>query len=239
MSHYHRYLESKGDDNKLLKTIGDAKPFFDNNIWFFLLRLSNEQDFINWLDVFNADDIEYSHNDHVICEFCYLAIERLWRYHLGGKTVNDRVEILFRILAKAELKRCSELAIACVFAIMEIFNSEHRYEEARSLYESKYPKYEELPFAQLILNGSMGNSYFRDVAEVHGHALDYFKLSNVCVATSFYQRPASRVYFFLPILRNLLYLIVFCNRPFIYFSNRACFVSSRAPVWGADRKSVV
>lgn len=177
LSHYHRYLESKGDDNKLLKTIGDAKPFFDNNIWFFLLRLSNEQDFINWLDVFKADDIEYSHNDHVICECCYLAIERLWRYHLGGKTVNDRVEILFRILAKAELKRCSELAIACVFAIMEILNSEHRYEEARSLYESKYSKYEELPFAQLILNGSMGNSYFRDVAEVHGHALDYFKRS--------------------------------------------------------------
>ena len=50
LSHYHRYLESKGDDNKLLKTIGDAKPFFDNNIWFFLLRLSNEQNFINWLD---------------------------------------------------------------------------------------------------------------------------------------------------------------------------------------------
>lgn len=177
LSHYHRYLESKGNDNKLLKTIGDAKSFFDNNIWFFLLRLSNEQDFINWLDVFNADDIEYSHNDHVICECCYLAIERLWRYHLGGKTVNDRVKILFRILEKAELKRCSELAIACVFAIMEIFNSEHRYEEARSLYESKYSKYEELPFAQLILNGSMGNSYFRDVAEAHSHALDYFKRS--------------------------------------------------------------
>ena len=87
------------------------------------------------------------------------------------------MKILFRILEKAELKRCSELAIACVFAIMEIFNSEHRYEEARSLYESKYSKYEELPFAQLILNGSMGNSYFRDVAEVHGHALDYFKRS--------------------------------------------------------------
>lgn len=34
-----------------------------------------------------------------------------------------------------------------------------------------------MPFAQLILNGSMGNSYFRDVAEVHGHALDYFKRS--------------------------------------------------------------
>lgn len=177
LSHYHRYLESKGDDNKLLKTIGDAKPFFDNNIWLFFLRLSNEQDFINWLDVFKADDIEYPHNDHVICECCYLAIERLWRYHLGGKPVNDRVEILFRILVKAELKRCSELAIACIFAIMEIFNSEHRYEEARSLYESKYSKYEELPFAQLILNGSMGNSYFRDVAEVHGHALDYFKRS--------------------------------------------------------------
>lgn len=93
------------------------------------------------------------------------------------KPVNDRVEILFRILAKAELKRCSELAIACVFAIMEIFNSDHRYEEARLLYESKYSKYEKLPFAQLILNGSMGNSYFRDVAEVHGHALDYFKRS--------------------------------------------------------------
>lgn len=85
------------------------------------------------------------------------------------------MKILFRILEKAELKRCSELAIACVFAIMEIFNSEHRYKEARSLYESKYSKYEELPFAQLILNGSMGNSYFRDVAEVHGHALNYFK----------------------------------------------------------------
>lgn len=177
LSHYHRYLESKGDDNKLLKTIGDVKPVFDNNIWFFLLLLSNEQAFINWLDVFKADDVEYSHNDYVICECCYLAIERLWRYHLVGETVNDRVEILFRILAKAELKRCSELAIACVFAIMEIFNSEHRYEEARSLYESKYSKYEELPFAQLILNGSMGNSYFRDVAEVHGHALDYFKRS--------------------------------------------------------------
>ena len=177
LSHYHRYLESKGDDNKLLKTIGDVKPVFDNNIWFFLLLLSNEQAFINWLDVFKADDVEYSHNDYVICECCYLAIERLWRYHLVGEPVNDRVEILFRILAKAELKRCSELAIACVFAIMEIFNSEHRYEEARSLYESKYSKYEELPFAQLILNGSMGNSYFRDVAEVHGHALDYFKRS--------------------------------------------------------------
>jgi len=33
-------------------------------------------------------------------------------------------------------------------------------------------------------------------------------LSNVCVATSFYQRPASRVYFYaLFNLRNLLYLI--------------------------------
>ena len=33
-------------------------------------------------------------------------------------------------------------------------------------------------------------------------------LSNVCIATSFYQRPASRVYFFASFnLRNLLYLI--------------------------------
>lgn len=117
LSHYHRYLESKGDDNKLLKTIGDVKPVFDNNIWFFLLLLSNEQAFINWLDVFKADDVEYSHNDYVICECCYLAIERLWRYHLVGEPVNDRVEILFRILAKAELKRCSELAIACVLQL--------------------------------------------------------------------------------------------------------------------------
>lgn len=175
LSHYHQYLGSKGDDNKLLKTIGDAKPVFDNNIWLFLLLLSNEQAFIDWLDKFEADDIEYSHNDHVICKCCYLAIERLWRCHLVGESVNDRVEILFRILVKAELKHCSELAIACVFAIMEIFNSERRYEEARSLYKSKYPEYEEMTFAQLILNSSMGNSYFRDVAEVHVHALDHFK----------------------------------------------------------------
>lgn len=175
LSHYYQYLESKGDDNKLLKTIGDAKPVFDNNIWLFLLLLSNEQAFIDWLDKFEADNIEYSHNDHVICKCCYLAIERLWRCHLVGESVNDLVEILFRILVKAELKHCSELAIACVFAIMEIFNSERRYEEARSLYESKYPEYEEMTFAQLILNSSMGNSYFRDVAEVHVHALDYFK----------------------------------------------------------------
>ncbi len=177
LSYYHQYMESKSDGHMLLETIGDAKPIFDNNIWIFLLRLSSEQDFIDWLDEFKVDAIEYLHNDHVICECCFLAVERLWKYHLVDEPVDVRMGVLFRILAKAEFKRCSELAIACVFAIMEIFNSERRYEEARSLYESKYSKYEKLPFAQLILNGSMGNSYFRDVVEVHGHALDYFKRS--------------------------------------------------------------
>ena len=177
LSHYQRYMENKGDDNKLLRTIGDAKSVFDNNIWFFLLLLSNEQAFMDWLDVFKQDEVQYSLNDHVICECCYLATERFWNYHLMGESVSVRVEILFRILAKAELKCCSELAIACVFAIMEIFNSERRYVDVRSLYESKYSKYEKFPFAQLILNASMGNSFFRDVAEVHGHALDYFKRS--------------------------------------------------------------
>ena len=58
---------------------------------------------------------------------------------------------------------------------MENLNSERRYVEARSLYENKYSEYEKLPFAQLILNSSMGNSYFRDVVEIHGSALGYFK----------------------------------------------------------------
>lgn len=175
LSYYHQYQESKGDGHKLLETIGDAKSVFDNNIWIFLPLLSSEQTFIDWLDAFEADAVEYSHNDHVICECCYLAIERLWMYHLVSEPVDVRMGVLSRILIKAELKRCSELAIACVFAMMEILSSERRYEEARSLYKSKYFKYENLPFAQLILNSSMGNSYFRDVAEVHGHALDYFK----------------------------------------------------------------
>ena len=175
LSYYHQYLDSKGDDHKLEETFGDAKPIFDNNIWIFLLLLSSEQAFIDWLDEFRADAVEYSHNDHVICECCYLATERLWKYHLVSEPVDVRMEVLSRILKKAEQKRCSELAIACVFSIMEILNSERRYVEARSLYENKYSEYEKLPFAQLILNSSMGNSYFRDVVEIHGSALGYFK----------------------------------------------------------------
>ena len=44
----------------------------------------------------------------------------------------------------------------------------------------------------------------------------------MCVATSFYQRPASHVFFF-SILRKLLYLIFFFS-PYFYFVNRSIIV---------------
>ena len=48
-----------------------------------------------------------------------------------------------------------------------------------------------------------------ELYNVVGHGLS--SPFRMCVATSFYQRPASRVYFFAFFnLRNLLYLIAFC-----------------------------
>ena len=183
LQHYQRYLEHKQEGDKMLKTVEDAISVFDTNIWIFLLYLKSVKEFEDWLDTFDADAIDYDHADRQICESCYLATERLWKHHLAGNSDEDKLSALSQIMARAEEKRCIELAIACIFAQMEILNAAARYGEARELYKTKITDYQGHSFAQLLLNGSMGNSYYRDQTVNHQEALPYFQKALACLDT--------------------------------------------------------
>lgn len=183
LQHYQRYLEHKQEGDKMLKTVEDAISVFDTNIWIFLLYLKSVKEFEDWLDTFDADAIDYDHADRQICESCYLATERLWKHHLAGNSDEDKLSALSQIMARAEEKRCIELAIACIFAQMEILNAAARYGEARELYKTKIADYQGHSFAQLLLNGSMGNSYYRDQTVNHQEALPYFQKALACLDT--------------------------------------------------------
>ena len=183
LQHYQRYLEHKQEGDKMLKNVEDAISVFDTNIWIFLLHLKSVKEFEDWLEAFDADAIQYDHADRQICDSCYLAAERLWKYHLAGRTHEEKLAALYQITKKAEEKRCTELAIACIFAQMEILNAAARYGEARELYKTKIAAYQGHPLAQLLLNGSMGNSYYRDQTVNHQEALPYFQSALACPNT--------------------------------------------------------
>lgn len=183
LQHYHQYLVHKQEGTKILKGIEDTISVFDTNIWIFLLHLKTVKEFEDWLDAFDADTIEYDHTDKQICDCCYLSAERFWKYHLAECSNEEKVGALSQIMSKAEEKPCMELAIACIFAQMEILNASARYDEVRELYNKKYAAYREHPFAHLLLNGSMGNSYYRDNAANHHDALQYFQKALDCTDT--------------------------------------------------------
>lgn len=183
LQHYQQYIAHKQEGNKLLKNIEDAISVFDTNIWIFLLHLKSVKEFEDWLDTFDADAIVYNHADRQICESCYLSAERLWKHHLADSSNEEKLGALSQILTKAEEKSCSELAIACIFAQMEILNAASRYGEVRELYNKKFAPYQGHPFAQLLLNGSMGNSYYRDETVNHQEALPYFQQALACPDT--------------------------------------------------------
>ena len=177
LQHYHQYLEHKQEGAEMLQSVEDAISVFDTNIWVFLLHLKSVKEFEEWLDTFDADAIEYDDADRQICDCCYLSAERLWKHHMAASSNDEKIAALSQIMTKAEEKRCTELAIACIFAQMEILNASAQYDKARTLYKTKIAVYQGHPFAQLLLNGSMGNSYYRDNMANHQEALPFFEQS--------------------------------------------------------------
>lgn len=175
LEHYNHYIKHKEEGSELLGLVEDSVPFFDNNIWFFLLRAEKEDDYNKWLNSFDYNKVKYAHDDVHVCDSCYLSINRFIDYYLQKETIDSRIRVLQNIHQKAEDKNCPELAIAAIFKRMELLARDNRYAEARATYISNYKKYEAYPLAQILLNGSMANAHYRDQEVNNKEAIPYFQ----------------------------------------------------------------
>ncbi len=156
----YKALSKDGTQDFVSKFEGSMQ-LFDTNIWFFLLQLSTEDKYLSWLETFRLSQIEYAHDDRMICEHCYLSITRFVVYYLKDATFDSRLEALTHIKNKADKSNCPELAITCLAQIMDLYTSGGCYSEAQTLHLQEYDKYKEYPMAQILLNGAMANSFYR------------------------------------------------------------------------------
>ena len=175
LEHYKLYLKHKTEGATLLNAVEDSIPTFDSNIWLFLLMAEKAEDYTNWFNSFKAEDVDYSHDDNHICDCCYMSINRFIDYHLQNETIDAKLKELKQIQNQSEVKQCPELAIVSVFKQMELSARDKRYSDACELYNVFYKQYESYPLAQLLLNASIANVYYRDNTVDNKEAIKYFK----------------------------------------------------------------
>ena len=158
----------------VMSQIGEKISLFNNNIWIFLLRLTKMEEYETWLDTFHTSHPVYSHDDQNVCESCYLSVSRLITHHLIDCDFGGKMNALKRILNKAEQCECPEVAVVCLFKMIDLYAIETKFEDAKVLYESQYEKYKCYPLAEILFNGAMAYACYKS-----GHtAVDdwvYFK----------------------------------------------------------------
>lgn len=147
-------LDKKATED-IVPLLEDTPSLFDNNIWIFLLRLKTVEEYETWLETFRTSSVNYSHEDNEICNCCYLSISRLITYYLKDSDSTTKQDILFRIRDKAEQCKCPEIAISCLYKILDIYAGSGLYEAAKTLYIKYYEQYKSYPLAVILLNGAM------------------------------------------------------------------------------------
>ena len=162
LKYYKTYASlDKAQIENILLQHGESLSLLNNN-WIFLLHLTNVSEYETWLEAFRDVNISYAHNDKDICNCCYLSISRLISYHLRECDAETKQSALERIWEKAEECECPEIAIACLFKIIDIFAATGRYDEAKALYSAHYEKYKDFPLAVILLNGAMAYACYNN-----------------------------------------------------------------------------
>lgn len=133
----------------------------DNNIWIFLLRLTNVEEFESWLESFSNLHVVYSHDDKKICDYCYMAISYLITHHLQESDLDTKLDVLTRIWSRAEQCNCPEIAIVCLFKKLDLYAVKNRYDDAKMLFDEQYHRYKEHPMAEILFNGAMAFACYR------------------------------------------------------------------------------
>lgn len=162
LKYYNIY--STLDKNNILDIMsryGEKISLLDNNIWILLLSLTSVDDYKKWLDTFRVSRVSYVHIDREVCHCCYLSISRLIEYHLRENDIAYKQSVLKEIWDKAEECKCPEVAIVCLFKILDLFVVTDKYDEAQVLYNAQYEKYKNYPLATILLNGAMAYVCYR------------------------------------------------------------------------------
>lgn len=174
LKYYNLYKGVNRDADAVTAQLTDLSTLFDNNIWIFLLRLQSVEEYETWLNTFHSLNLEYSHEDKDICNFCYLSIHHLVTSCLKEYDIDAKLLALNRIKDKAEQCNCQEIAIVCLYKVLDIYTISDRYDAAITLYKSQYSKYNNYPLAIILLNGIMAYIYYR-TNNVGEDGMFYFK----------------------------------------------------------------
>jgi hypothetical protein len=161
LKYYTLYKGINRDANTITTQHAEVSTLFDNNIWIFLLRLQSVKEYETWLDTFQSLNLEYSHDDKDICNYCYLSIHHLITSYLNEYDTDAKLLALNRIKDKAEQCNCQEIAIACLYKVLDIYTISNRYDDAITLYKSQYLKFNNYPLAIILLNGIIAYIYYR------------------------------------------------------------------------------
>lgn len=171
---YNLYKNIDRKEDVIAAQLTEATNLFDNNIWIFLLRLQSVDEYETWLDTFQSSNLDYSHEDSDICNYCYLSIHHLITSCLKDYDIDAKLLALNQIKTKAELCNCPEIAITCLYKILDIYTISGKYDDATALYKSQSSKFNDYPLAVILLNGIMAYiSYKTD--SVGENEIYYFK----------------------------------------------------------------
>lgn len=177
LRYYNSYhaLDKKETETIMLQ-LGEEISLLDHDIWIFLLQLTTVSDFETWLDTFQANHIVYSHSDKEVCELCYLSVVRLITYHLRENDAETKLAALKQIWNKTEQCECPEVAIVCLFKMLDLFAIDGKYDEAKALYDTQYEKYKDYPLAVVLLNGAMAYTCYK-TEHADKSCWNYFELA--------------------------------------------------------------
>ena len=144
-----------------MSQLGELISLIDNNIWIFLLRLTNVEEYESWLESFSSLHVVYSHDDKKICDYCYIAISYLITHHLQESDLDTKIDVLTRIWSQAEQCKCPEIAIVCLFKKLDLYAVTNMYDDAKMLFGEQYHRYKEHPMAEILFNGAMAFACYR------------------------------------------------------------------------------
>lgn len=160
---YYNLLNTmdNGNNSTTPSFLNNYTSLINKNIWYLLIRFTKIDEFVSWLDSFSLSDNDYSHSNKEVCTCCYLSVIHLISQHMQGCDENNKLIALYRIQEKAEQKNCPELAIVCLFKILDLYAVAGKYDDAKELYEKYYSNYKKYPLAEILLNGVMAFVCFR------------------------------------------------------------------------------